>query len=168
MQNVFKSPSTVHHENHDFSENKKVLQHKNPLKTIPNILIFYAFRFNNTPTVPHQKNLKLFTKYDFLCKCTWKSLSGYLASSQKIVMRSIPRWVCVLWRVTVERYAIRCVDCALCFVWWKDVVIQSARLRLGGGGGGGGGAAGPLMRTQPCGVLGTGFEPDPCRLCESW
>ena len=29
----FKSPNTVHHENRYFSEHKKVLQYKNPLKT---------------------------------------------------------------------------------------------------------------------------------------
>ena len=31
----FKSPSKVHHENHDFSEITKALQYKNPLKTNP-------------------------------------------------------------------------------------------------------------------------------------
>ena len=34
------------------------LQYKNPLKTIPNILVFYTFRSNNTPTVPRQKTWK--------------------------------------------------------------------------------------------------------------
>ena len=85
----FKSPNTVRHENHDFFENKNSLQCKNPLKTILGILFFYAFRSNNTPTVSHQKFWGNHKKYCFLYKCLWKSLSGYLTSAQKIIMRSI-------------------------------------------------------------------------------
>ena len=85
----FKSPNTVRHENHDFFENKNSLQCKNPLKTILRILFFYAFRSNNTPTVSHQKFWGNHKKYCFLYKCLWKSLSGYLTSAQKIIMRSI-------------------------------------------------------------------------------
>ena len=51
----FKSPSTVHHENRYFSENKKVLQYKNPLKTIPKILKFSMFRSKNAFTIPREK-----------------------------------------------------------------------------------------------------------------
>ena len=42
------------HENLRFLENKKVLQSKNALTTIPEIAFFSAFWSKNTPTVPHQ------------------------------------------------------------------------------------------------------------------
>ena len=53
--NFFKTTSTASHENRRFLENKKVLQCKNPLTAIPEILFFSAFRSENTPTVSHQK-----------------------------------------------------------------------------------------------------------------
>ena len=42
------------HENLRFLENKKVLQSKNALTTIPEIAFFPAFWSKNTPVVPHQ------------------------------------------------------------------------------------------------------------------
>ena len=71
-----KLPNTVRRKNHDFSENKNVLQYENPLKTISEIVIFYVFRSNNTPTVPHQKTIKMLTTIYFLYECLSKTLFG--------------------------------------------------------------------------------------------
>ena len=71
-----KLPNTVRRKNHDFSENKNVLQYENPLKTISEIVIFYVFRSNNTPTVPHQKTVKMLPNMYFLYECLSKTLFG--------------------------------------------------------------------------------------------
>ena len=98
----FKSPSTVHHENRDFSENKKVLQYKNPLKTILRILFFYAFRSNNTPTVSHQKTWKYLQNIIFSVNAFENHYPDISQVLRKSSYGSFSGVVCVLWRVTVE------------------------------------------------------------------
>ena len=51
----FESPNTVHHENHDFSENKKGLAIQKPFENKSENLKFVCVSTKNTPTMLHQK-----------------------------------------------------------------------------------------------------------------
>ena len=82
------------HENHYFLENKKVLQRKNPLKTISGISLFYVFRSNNTLTIPHLKTLKNVNKlFLFSINAFGRSLNHVRAGSVQAGITSGSRLV---------------------------------------------------------------------------
>ena len=100
------------------------------------IMIFRKIKTScNTKTLWKQfRTFWFFTRFDSIThlqyhiKKTWKYLQNIIFSVNAFENHFPDIWKnrhAVHSQVWFECCEIRCVDCALCFVWWKDVVIQS-------------------------------------------